>query len=124
MRRLDPRAWTLLLLVCSCAQRAPSPQNTGGLREMVFDRYTPLSRTEEIARRTLTPLTFRIGQKALASRGEAFSEHQIDLAKESFVVYVPAGAPAKDGYGLLVFIAPWSEATRPRMWGRRWTGTG
>ncbi len=116
MQRLDPRAWRLLLLLCACAQRAPSPQNTGGGREMVFDRYTPLSRTEEIARRTLTPLTFRIGQQALASRGEVFSEHQIDLARESFVVYVPAGAPAKDGYGLLVFIAPWSEATRPQMW--------
>jgi len=110
--RLGPRAWTLLLLFCACAQRAPSPRNAGDVRETVFDRYTPLSRAEEIARRTLTPLTFRIGQQALASRGEAFRQQQIDLAKESFVVYLPGGAPPKDGYGLLVFIARRTPATR------------
>jgi pimeloyl-ACP methyl ester carboxylesterase len=105
-----------LLWLGACAQRTPSPQGDGAVQEVVFDRYTPLARTEEIARRTLTPLTFRVGQQALAAKGETFREHQIDLRKESFIVYVPAGAPGKDGYGLLVFIAPWSEPTKPQMW--------
>jgi len=34
---------------------------------VVFDRYTPLSRNEEIARRTLTPLTFRRDQAPVAT---------------------------------------------------------
>lgn len=107
---------SLLLSLWACAQPAPAPQTGGALQEVVFDRYTPLSRNEEIARRTLTPLTFRRGQQILAATGRAFREQPIDLTKQKFAVYVPGGAPPKDGYGLLVFIAPWPEATRPRMW--------
>lgn len=104
---------TLLLALHACAQRAPAAQIGGTLQEVVFDRYTPLSRNEEIARRTLTPLTFRRGQEVLAATGQAFREQPIDLTKEKFVVYVPGGAPPRDGYGLLVFIRP-----GPRRHGR------
>src|SRR6266478_9146450 len=44
-------------LPVACAQRAPAPLTGGALQEVVFDRYSPLARNEEIARRTLTPLT-------------------------------------------------------------------
>jgi len=81
-----------------------------------LDRYSSLSRNEEIARRTLSPLTQRRGQQMLAATRQAFRDQPIDLTKERFTVYVPGGPPAKEGFGLLVFIAPWSEATRPQMW--------
>ncbi len=85
---------------------------------MVFTQYSPLSRTAEIARRTLTPVTFGRGQQALSAKGLQLREQAIDLAQEKFVIYLPAGAPPKDGYGLLVFVAPWPEATRPNFWRR------
>jgi pimeloyl-ACP methyl ester carboxylesterase len=70
----------------------------------------------EIARRTLSPLTFRRVQEALSATGRALRDEPVDLSKERFSVYVPAGEPPRDGYGLLVFVAPWSQATRPRRW--------
>ena len=116
MRRLDARALWLLLFLWACAQRAPAPQAGGVLQDVVFDRYSPLSRNEEIARRTLTPLTLRLGQQMIAATGQRFREQPIDLTKERFAVYVPGGTPPRGGYGLLVFIAPWPEPTRPLMW--------
>src|SRR5262249_48915941 len=43
-------------------------------------------------------------------------EQSIDLSKEKFAVYVPSGPAPKNGYGLLVFIPPWPEPTRPNFW--------
>ena len=117
MRRADASALSLLLSVWACAQRAPAPQTGGALQRVVFDRYSPLSRSEEIARRTLTPLMFQRGQQGLAATGRAFREQPIDLTGESFALHVPGGAPPKDGYGLLVFIPPSSEPAPPPMWG-------
>ncbi len=114
LRRVSPNL--LASVLCACAQPALAPQPSGALQDVVFDRYSPLSRNQEIARRTLTPLTWHRGQQFLSGTGQGFREQPIDLRKELFVVYVPSGAPPKDGYGLLVFIAPWSEPTRPQMW--------
>src|SRR5205814_6589584 len=75
-----------------------------------------LSRSAEIARRTLPPLTLRRVQRTLSARGQELTAQMIDLRKEKFTVYVPAGAPPAGGYGLVVFVAPWSGATWPRMW--------
>lgn len=108
-------ATSLSLLVLSCAQPAPVPRPEGALREVTFDRYSSYSRNQEIARRTLTPLTLRYGQQMLETTGQAFRDQPIDLTKERFTLYVPGVAP-KDGYGLLVFIAPWNEPTRPQLW--------
>src|SRR5690349_10697209 len=113
MSRLN--ATVLSFLVLSCAQPAPVPHVEGALRDVVFDRYSPYSRNQEIARRTLTPLTLRYGQQMLETTGQAFREQPVDLTQEKFTLYVPGVAP-KDGYGLLVFIAPWNEATRPQLW--------
>jgi pimeloyl-ACP methyl ester carboxylesterase len=83
---------------------------------VTFTRYSALSRSAEIAHRTLPPLTFRRGQQVLASKGQALQEQAIHLSKETFALYVPAGPPPKNGYGLLVFVAPWSQPTRPKRW--------
>ncbi len=110
-------ALAVLLSGATCAhEQAPSGPAGAGLSGEVFDRYTPLSRAEEIARRTLTPLTFARGQRALAARGQALVEQQIELSAERFSLYVPAGAPPERGYGLVVFVAPWSGPTEPRRW--------
>jgi pimeloyl-ACP methyl ester carboxylesterase len=110
-------ALALLLSAATCAhEQAPAGPAGTALGGEVFTRYTPLSRAAEIARRTLTPLMFFHGQKALEARGQALVEQQIDLSRERFSLYVPAGAPPERGYGLLVFVAPWSEATEPRRW--------
>jgi len=109
-------ALVLALLLGGCAQQAGVPLRPAKQDDVIFTRYSPLSRTEEIARRTLTPLTFSRGQQALAAKGEALQEQSIDLSKEKFAVYVPSGPAPKNGYGLIVFIPPWSELTRPNRW--------
>src|SRR5215470_9200617 len=120
-RRRD-RTRGVLLALClapslvACAQRTPAGGGLGTTEDVVFTLYSTLSRTEEIARRTLPPLTFRRGQEMFAARGKKLREQPIDLSKESFAVYVPSGAPPKDGYGLLVFISAGKEAVHPKRW--------
>lgn len=100
-----------LAVVAACA-------GTGGFREddVVFVRTTPLSSNAEIARRTLPPLTYRRVQQTLAARGEHLAPQAVDVRRERFDLYVPAGAPPAAGYGLVVFIAPWPDPTRPHQW--------
>ncbi len=108
---------SLLLSLCGCAHGSAAPPWPASLQqEVTFTGYSPLSRSAEIARRTLPPLTVRYGQQMLSARGQELREQPIDLAQEKFVVYVPAAAPPKSGYGLLVFVAPWEEATKPDRW--------
>jgi pimeloyl-ACP methyl ester carboxylesterase len=83
--------------------------------DLTFDRYTPLSSNSEMARRTLTPLTARRIEQ-MKARGNALREQPIDLAKEKFSLYLPAGPQPPAGYGLIVFIPPWAEPTRPLVW--------
>jgi predicted esterase len=52
-------------------------------------------------------------QETLAARHEQLADSAIDLAREKFDVLVPTGPPP---YGLVVFIAPWPDATQPRTW--------
>ena len=93
----------LLVMLAACA---------AGRQEsnVVFTHYSPLSRNAEIARRALPPVTYRRIQAA------PLAEQAIDLAKERFDLYVPSGAPPAAGYGLVVFVAPWPDPTRPRVW--------
>ena len=107
----------LLALLLACGHRAaPLGPPVRADESAVFDLYTPLSRNIEIARRTLTPLTFARGQQVMAEKHEQFVYQAIDLSQERFAVYVPPGAPPKDGYGLLVWISPWDEPTLPQLW--------
>jgi predicted esterase len=103
-----------LLLLLACAQVPVIPGSEH--KDLVFDRYTPLSSNAEIARRVLTPLTNRRGQEALAAKKTELREQAIDLTKEKFSIYVPGGPPPKEGYGLLVYVAPWEEAGIPKSW--------
>ena len=118
--RADRRAGVavaLAALAAACAHEPARPGPAGtALDDAIFTAYSPLSRAEEIARRTLSPLVLAAGQRALAAGGRALVEQQIDLSTERFSVYVPAGDPPPQGYGLLVFVAPWQEASRPRRW--------
>ena len=102
-----------LFLLAACAPPSLSPP--AKQLELTFDRYSPLSTNAEMARRTLTPLTSnRIVE--MKARGSTLREQPVELEKEKFAVYVPAGPQPPAGYGLLVFIAPWAELTRPNVW--------
>jgi len=107
----------LLLSLSGCTHQAAAPFPPERYqRDVIFTKYSPLSRNVEIGRRTLTPLTYGVAQRVLSANREALREQPIDLTQEKFTVYVPAGAPPKDGYGLLVFVPPWSEQVLPRLW--------
>jgi pimeloyl-ACP methyl ester carboxylesterase len=80
-------------------------------RNVTFASYSPLSRSAEIAHRTLTPLIdLQIARASAQLRPQA-----VDLAQERFLVYVPAQHPSR-GYSLMVFIPPWQDAQLPRGW--------
>ncbi len=85
-------------------------------KDVVFTEYSPLFRSEELLRRVMTPLGFERARQVVAAKGQELAEQPLDLAQERFTVYVPGGAPPPGGYGLLVFVAPWAQATEPRHW--------
>ena len=88
--------------------------DSGLLKDLVFADHSAVASTAELARRLLTPLAYaRLRPHLAETRAEP-----VDLAAERFVVYVPAGAPPPRGYGLLVFIPPWPEASLPNGWPR------
>lgn len=87
-----------------------------GLRtDVVFDQYSAFSSAAELQRRVLSPLQARLVDKELAKSEHALSQQSIDLAKETFTVYVPATRPAQ-GYAVLVFLFPWNHADLPARW--------
>jgi hypothetical protein len=64
-----------------------------------------------------SPLSaLRVNQEA-ARAGTTLRGQPIDLARESFSIYVPAHPyPPLHGYSLLVFVPPWSRAEVPSQW--------
>jgi pimeloyl-ACP methyl ester carboxylesterase len=100
-----------LALVAACGGAYGHNDN-----DVVFTRYSPLSRNAEIARRMLPPLTYRRIEESLTAGQAKLAEQAIDLAHEKFDLYVPPTAPPPAGYGLVVFIAPWKTPTRPQRW--------
>ena len=107
------RARSAILLVALAACAASLGRIDGNV---VFAHYSPLSRNAEIARRALPPLTYRRFQQTLAAKRLTLSEQAIDLANESFELYVPSAPAPPAGYGLLVFISPSDQPMRPRFW--------
>ena len=95
---------------------ADSLASSGTLSEIHFADYTPLSSNMELARRMLSPLQAAELPKILAQKRERLSEQPVDLAQESFALYVPAHEPPQ-GYGLVVFVLPWDAARLPDGWG-------
>jgi pimeloyl-ACP methyl ester carboxylesterase len=82
---------------------------------MTFTDYPALAENSELLRRVATPLTVLEMRRMLTASGKALAEHSVDLSREKFVVYAPARAPA-EGYGLLVFVPPWTDARLPPGW--------
>jgi hypothetical protein len=105
------KPWVAVLLALAASAAAPP----GPRDSAVFDHYPALANGSELARRTLTPLTLLEVRRMLAASGKTLVESQLDLTNERFLLYVPPRPPA-GGYGLLVFVPPWSEARLPQGW--------
>jgi hypothetical protein len=105
-------AVALLLLACTTVPVIPGEEH----RDQVFDKYSQLASNAEMARRVLTPLTVRRGDEVLAAKKTTLRQQPIDLTKEKFSLYVPGAPPPKEGYGLLVYVAPWEEMGTPKSW--------
>jgi pimeloyl-ACP methyl ester carboxylesterase len=118
----------LSCLVAACVVCAPTAQagtnqdnvvdgvaRSGLQTGVVFDDYFALSSTRELQRRILSPLQARRVDQTVARSGRALREQSIDLAKETFTVYVPQAKP-QHGYALLVFVFPWDHPTLPAHW--------
>jgi len=103
------RYWLSVIVLCATFASARAAAD-----DIAFDAYSPLSSNAEIARRMLTPLSYRRMQPHFSE----LREQAIDLSKEKFALRVPSGAAPANGYGLIVFIAPWKEASLPRDWPR------
>jgi len=104
-----------MALMTFWASADTAPAEITGLYNAVFTEYSPLSTNTELARRLLTPLNAARIPQLLARAGKELSEQPVRLSDEKFVVYVPERAPPH-GYALLVFVAPWPQATLPRGW--------
>jgi pimeloyl-ACP methyl ester carboxylesterase len=83
---------------------------------VTFTRESPLSRSAEMARRTLTPLTVQRAEESLRAAGQSLREQPIDPRGESFALFVPDGPPPAAGFGLLVFISPFDEPAEDPSW--------
>jgi pimeloyl-ACP methyl ester carboxylesterase len=84
------------------------------MKDVTFADTAAAASSAELARRLLTPLAYRRISPRL---GDARAM-PLDIANERFAIYIPEGAPPPDGYAVLVFIPPWSEAALPRDWPR------
>ena len=82
----------------------------GSIPELHSINPSPLASTAEIVRRTFSPLT---AQRITATN--SIAGQPIDIARESFVVYVPDHKPP-EGYALLVFVPPTDIAKVPSGW--------
>ncbi len=105
-----------IALIAPFAFADAAPAQAPGLQpDVVFTDYSPLSGNAEIVRRLLSPLAAAQIQLALAGSGKAMSAQSVDLAKETFTLYVPP-QPPPHGYGLLVFVPPSQDAGLPEGW--------
>jgi len=111
------RAWRALLAALGLAgagAAATCRADDGLMKNVTFADASAAASSAELARRLLTPLAYR---RVAPHLGDARTM-PLDVAKERFAVYVPRGAPPPNGYAVLVFIPPWSEAALPRDWPR------
>ena len=112
-----------ILLASGCVLAAWFLAGPGRAREgqelasaVVFDRYSPLASSEEIVRRTMSPIAADRIASYLKDKRQQLPGQSIDLGKERFSLYVPQGEVPEQGYGLIVFIAPYDEAKIPPDW--------
>jgi hypothetical protein len=89
----------------------------GTPHQVVFTQYSPLFSNAEIVRRLLSPLAREEVRDSLARDLSSLTPYSLDLTQETFLVYVPSGAPPSPrGYALLVFVPPWDQARLPFGW--------
>jgi predicted esterase len=88
----------------------------GTSARVTFDHYSPLAKSTEMVRRTLSPIAADRVLGYLRDQSQQLPEQSIDLSREHFALYVPRGDAPADGYGLLVFIAPWDDGSVPSDW--------
>jgi predicted esterase len=101
----------LALTALAAAVPAASTTEKPGLHTgVVLTESSPLASTAEIVRRTFSPLT---GARIAATH--SLAGQPIDIAHESFTVYVPEHKPLQ-GYALLVFVPPTEVAKVPPGW--------
>jgi dienelactone hydrolase len=104
------------VMICPPTAMGDTGAEFAGLEnDVVFSDYSALSSSRELLHRLLSPLNAVRAGERLAHSDVALRDQPIDLAREKFTVYVPAHAPAQ-GYGLLVFVAPWQNAMLPPGW--------
>jgi hypothetical protein len=106
-------AFLAAVLATGLAQAAD--QRTGAQQNVVFTEYSHFSSSEEIARRSFSPLTIAELRKTADASGKHMREQPLDLSQESFSLYVPASAPP-NGYSLLVVISPLDLPLLPASW--------
>ncbi len=84
-------------------------------RDVVFRGYSPLASSAQLLGRGLTPLQEDRALHGL-QQGADLPEFTLDLEQEHFSVFVPVAPPPRRGYGLLVFIPSWPDASIPGEW--------
>jgi predicted esterase len=77
---------------------------------VVFTEISPLAGNAELLRRALSPVAAAEVRAKLDQDHAALADQPIDIARERFTLIVPETAPPK-GYGVLVFVSPFDEAT-------------
>lgn len=102
-------------LLASAAVAAPStfaaaPTQPGLHTGVVLTESSPLASTAEIVRRTFSPL---VGAEIAATH--SLAGQPIEIAHETFTVYVPLRRPPQ-GYALLVFVPPTEINKVPSGW--------
>jgi dienelactone hydrolase len=109
------RSLLCAFLLCCFAAGHAADAPTGLHSPVVFDAYTPLSGSDELARRLVSPLNAQRLRQQAAATGTTIQEQPIELSHERFALYVPTRMP-EQGYALLVFVPPWNEAQVPPSW--------
>jgi predicted esterase len=90
-------------------------ESTGLHSDVVFSDYSVISSSAELLLRLLSPLNGDQVNQKLARTAVGLRAQTIDLTQERFTVYVPSHSNPQ-GFGLLVFIPPWTTAMLPRGW--------
>lgn len=104
--------------LCLAVRPVPAgAASAGGVtpHETTFQQYSVFSSNAMLVRRLFSPLTAQKIEREAASSGKTLAGQPVDLAKERFLVYVPA-EPGTHRYALLVFVPPWQDARLPSGW--------
>ena len=107
-----------------CARVIAADLSPGANEGVRFDGYSPLATTAQLFFREMSPLGERRALALYAERKQAVPPYTLDIGAERFSVYVPKTPPSAQGYGLLVFVPPWPQASIPRRWRQAFDDTG